>query len=246
MDIGNLLKAAVVCVPMVCVSSPVLAQDKPLPYSINIDDPFNDPAQPRLSAPALDSPQAFSTDRPFIYKPIVPCRIADTRNADPQVVTAFGGAGLQTGVTRGFWGWAGDDCVGCYSAFGGSDQWCGVPSLAGAIHVNITVVSPRGNGFLRVWPNNAPDGEPGATVFAWRPGFGMTNALTFPICSDATESTKVDINGVLYASCLTIPGDANSGIVDFFVKIYSEQAEHIVMDVLGYYEPLEEWTPINP
>jgi hypothetical protein len=250
MDVINMLKAAAVCFPLVCAGPHGWAQDKPLPYSGDIDDPFNDPALPRLSAPALDSPQAFSLDKPFIYKPITPCRVADTRFSDPQVVTAFGGAGLTTGVTRGFWGWAGDDCADeggdCYAAFGGSSTTCFVPSLAGAIHVNITVVDPKGSGYLRVWPNNAPGGEPNATVFAWRKGFGMTNALTLPICSDATESEKVNINDVLYASCLAVPGNTSSGIVDFWVKIYSKFAENILIDVLGYYEPLEEWTTVNP
>ena len=69
----------------------------------------------------------------------------------------------------------------------------------------------------------------------------MTNAGTITICSDATEDSQVEIGGVLYPNCV----DGGGGIVDFWVKIYSNVAEDITIDALGYYEPLEEWTPIN-
>mgnify|MGYP001821078878 CR=1 FL=1 len=155
----------------------------------------------------------------------------------------FGGNGFdgQDGETMGFWGWAGEG--GTYEDFGGNPGPCGIPSLATAIHVNITVVDPKGKGYLRVWPNNTT--EPGATIFAWNPGFGESNAATFPICSDGTESLDAEFTGgVTLPDCPYAPGDYRYPI-DFFMKIYSEFAENIVVDAFGYYEPLDARTQPN-
>ena len=57
--------------------------------------------------------------------------------------------------------------------------------------------------------------QPAATVFAWRPGFGMTNAVTIPLCSEATPALDCTY--------------------DFNVKIYLAPQEDLVIDVLGYY-----------
>ena len=136
-----------------------------------------------------------------------PCRLADTR-FDSQG-GAFGG-----GSVRGFRAWPESIDL---SSFGGSAIGCGIPGSATAIHVNFTIVDPVASGYLRAWQFDQP--EPVATVFAWRPGFGMTNAVTIPLCSEATPELNCTY--------------------DFNVKIYLAPQEHLVIDVLGYYSGWE-------
>jgi len=245
MNAKNLLKLAIVGVSLTCIGFPAAAQVKPRPNGMIVP---SDPSFNQLSAPALDGPQTLNVSVPSVYVPITPCRLADTRrfpNGSGGTAQApFGGLGLGTGETMGFWGWAGEG--GTYEDFGGQAfkgenvSPCGIPSLATAIHVNITVVDPKGKGYLRAWPNNTT--EPGATVFAWNPGFGESNAATIPICSDGTESLDSDFPDGL-GGTVTLPDcpaldEAGVKIpVDFWMKIYSEKKENIVVDAFGYYEP---------
>ena len=244
MNAKNLLRLTIVGVSLTCIGLPAAAQVKPRPFGpvVPIGPSFN-----QLSAPALDGPQTLDVSVPSVYVPITPCRIVDTRKfPDGSGGTAqapFGGLGLGTGETMGFWGWAGEG--GTYEDFGGQAfkgenvSPCGIPSLATAIHVNITVVDPKGKGYLRAWPNNT--GEPGATIFAWNPGFGESNAATIPICSDGTESLDSDFpdglgGTVTLPDCPAFDGDGIKVPVDFWIKIYSQFPENILIDAFGYYE----------
>ena len=221
----------------VCFASPsVLSQGKGTPLPVG-----------GVSNDGLDSPQAVDLSMPLVYRAIKPCRLADTRPEKNPDVLAFGGLGVSTaGERKGFWGWAGSDCADeagrtCYERFGGSPEYCGIPSSAAAVHVNISVVSPGGPGYMRVWPNSGTneEPEPTATIFSWRAGFSMTNAANISICSSTTESRDSPIfaiNGVPYPYC---HNDDDTDIVDFWVKIYSDVPENIVIDALGYYEPLD-------
>jgi hypothetical protein len=237
MNAKNLLRLTMLGVSLTCIGLPVTAQVKPRPYSFVPLEPI----AAQLSAPALDGPQTLDVSVASVYVPITPCRLLDTRffpnGSGGTAPSPFGG-----GDTRGFWGWAGDG--GTYEDFGGQAYIaddvspCGIPSLATAIHVNITVVDPTATGFLRTWPNNTT--EPGATIFAWNPGFGESNAATIAICSDGTESQKYDWpNGdgttTRFADC---PDSAeHNNPIDFLIKIYSTKPQNIVIDALGYYEP---------
>jgi hypothetical protein len=234
MNAKNLLRLTILGVSLTCIGLPVTAQVKPRPYYFAPLEPM----AAQLSAPALDGPQTLDISVPSIYVPITPCRILNTLNF-PDGAAPFGGLGLGVGDTRGFWGWAGPE--GTYEDFGGNTGPCGIPSLATAIHVNITVVDPKGKGFLRTWPNNVA--EPNATIFAWNPGFGESNAATISICSDGTESEKYDWNppNPPFADCPDASGN-HLYPVDFWIKIYSEFAENIVIDAFGYYEPLNART----
>ncbi|MDB4543033.1 hypothetical protein N9241_02200 [bacterium] len=214
-------------VALATISLQAAAQSKPLPEYIG---PIA-PGDPSLSAPSVDAGQALDVSVKSNYYPITPCRLADTRFIpDGAGGTEEDPFGQQE--TRGFWGWAGEG--GSYEDFGGFAGECGIPSTATAVHVNFTIVAPKGNGYLRTWPNNVD--EPNATVFAWDPGFGASNAVTVAICSDSTESTEADFGGVTYANCPDDPSNP-TGIIDFWVKIYGQKKENLVIDALGYYAP---------
>ena len=245
MNAKNLLRLTILGVSLTCIGLPAAAQVKPRPYFYAPLEPM-DPAAGQLSAPALDGPQTLDVSVASVYVPITPCRLLDTRffpdGSGGTAQAPYGGLGLgNDGETRGFWGWAGPE--GTYEDFGGNPGPCGIPSLATAIHVNITVVDPKGKGYLRAWPNNTT--EPNATIFAWNPGFGESNAATISICSDGTESDTYDWNppNPEFADCPDSP--AHNYPVDFWIKIYSEFAENIVVDAFGYYEPLDARTQPN-
>ena len=213
MALKNTLSYALLALPLAIVGVQAAAKSKPPPAGF-VPTAASDPG---LSAPSVDAGQALDVSVRSSYYPITPCRLADTRYT-PGGETPFG-----QGETVGFWGWAGDGCeeFGCYESFGGSTEQCGIPSTATAIHVNFTIVAPKGNGFLRAWPNNVD--EPGATVFAWDPGFGASNAVTVAICSDSTEDTDAIFYGELYANCPDpfFPTE----IADFMVKIYGDRKD---------------------
>ena len=69
---------------------------------------------------------------PYSYYGIAPCRIIDTRNANGPV----GGPALANGTPRDF------PIV----------NQCGVPSTAKAVTLNVTLVSPTVDGFLKIYP----------------------------------------------------------------------------------------------
>lgn len=190
-----------------------------------------------LSAPSsLDSPSAaLNVSVDSIYVPITPCRLVDTRRFWPSgapapISSPFGGL-WPLGETLGFWAWN-DQPGDNYLAYGGYDGRCGgngIPREATAVHVNFTIVSPQGDGYLRAWANGA--NEPLATMFAWDAGFGVSNAGTVPICSDGTTG------GDFETQCAS-PDPQKPGVTDdFMVKIYSQQPEQLVIDAFGYYKP---------
>jgi hypothetical protein len=202
-------------------SVPSLAQ-RTVPSYVGPLEALDAPAAMAASTPTIGEVQSLNVSVPSVYVPIIPCRLADTRYFESGS-TPFGGLGFGAGETLGFWGW--DDWAVSYEFFGGNSDGCGIPGTATAIHVNFTVIGPKGRGYLRTWPNNA--NEPMATLFAWSPGFGVSNAGTIAICSETTESEGSN-------ACQ----DSYGNIVDFWVKIYSEEAEHIAIDAFGYYTPL--------
>lgn len=251
MNARQLINAVLLGTPIALWTLQVSAQVKNPPRNLQPLEALEVYSYSELSAPALDGTQsAIDVSVASVYVPITPCRIGDTRRwpdgGGGTFKNPFGGNGLQgqDGETMGFWGWAGPFCefddgspsgnplpVGerCYESFGGSATTCGIPSNATAVHVNFSVTSPQGKGYLRVWPYGVE--EPGATLFAWNPGFSQTNAGTISICSDGTTG------GDFLNECEIII-DNESSIIDFYVKIYSEQPENIVIDAFGYYRPL--------
>ncbi len=106
-------------------------------------------------------------DRDFVYTPVAPCRVVDTR---------FGGGGvIPAGGTRSF------DVHGNVAGQGGNPAGC--PSPRGeprAVHINVTVVPVGGSGFVKVYPFNTS--EPNASLVNFTAGTNIANAATVQTC----------------------------------------------------------------
>lgn len=93
---------------------------------------------------------------------VIPCRLLDTRQSSPL------GSGSQLTFA-----------VAGISAFA-----CGIPANAKALSVNITVVSPTGDGFISVFPGNYP--VPVASTINFGAGQTRTNNAILPLSSDGS------------------------------------------------------------
>ena len=129
------------------------------------------------------------------FVPIIPCRIADTRNAAGD----FGGPYIAGVTTR---------------SIPIQSSSCNIPATAAAYALNVTVVPHTGLGYLTVWPTGQTqplastlnsDGRVKANA-AIIPA-GINGAVSF-YASDDTDLV-LDINGYF------IPASGNSGL-DFF------------------------------
>lgn len=116
------------------------------------------------------------------FYPVVPCRVADTRNPNGP----FGGPEMEAGATRSF----------AIPAGG-----CGIPSSAAAYSLNVTVVPDVVLGYLTAWPTGAPQPYV-STLNSWD-GRVVANAAIVPAGSGGaisiyvTNRTEVilDVNG---------------------------------------------------
>jgi sugar lactone lactonase YvrE len=118
---------------------------------------------------------------PFLFVPVPPCRIADTRNPNG----SFGGPSLPSGGTR---------------SFPIPSSSCGIPSTAAAYSLNVTVVPGGALGYISMWPTgqaqplvstlNSLDGRVKANAAIVPAGKGAVSVFA----SDATN-VILDING---------------------------------------------------
>ena len=121
----------------------------------------------------LESDDIFTlgdTDKDFVYTPVKPCRIIDTRNA---------GGKIASGDSRAFLVYGNG---GQMAAQGGNSAGC--PSPRGeprAVHINIVAVNSVASGWLTVWPTGT--GMPLAGVLNYYPGRTdpISNAFTVKI-----------------------------------------------------------------
>jgi hypothetical protein len=131
---------------------------------------------------------ASAAAQPYQYYPLTPCRVVDTRNANG----VDGGPALTPGYpTRDF-------------AIRG---YCGVPSAARAVSVNLAIVSPTANSWLELWPS------------------GLTRPFTATINFAATDAALS--NGAI------VPLSTNTQ--DLTVLNASGNV-HLVIDVTGYFQ----------
>ncbi len=117
---------------------------------------------------------------------LTPCRLADTRDA----VGPFGGPALQAGATRSF-------------VMVGS---CGIPTVADAIAVNITVTQPTAPGHVIIYPLGVP--LPTTSTINYSAGQTRAN----------NAIVQVGANGSIAATC-----GQSSGTT------------HFIVDVVGYF-----------
>jgi hypothetical protein len=119
------------------------------------------------------------------FKPVTPCRVADTRNANG----AFGGPFLAGQAPA--------------RSFVIPNSACGIPATAQAYSVNMTVVPHGLLGFLTVFPCNTANQPPLASTLNSIDGRVKANAAIVPagiggaLCTFATNDTDlvIDING---------------------------------------------------
>jgi len=130
------------------------------------------------------------------FIPIAPCRIADTRNP----TGAFGGPELAGGATR---------------TFNVPQSDCGIPSMAAAYSLNVTVVPIISLGYLTIWPAGQAqptvstlnsDGRVKANATITPAG---TNGGVSVYASDATQFI-LDIDGYF------VPAGTNSSGLEFY------------------------------
>jgi hypothetical protein len=118
---------------------------------------------------------------PFLFVPVTPCRIADTRNPNG----SFGGPSLPSGGTR---------------SFPIPSSSCGIPSTAAAYSLNVTVVPGGALGYITMWPTG--EAQPLVSTLNSLDGRVKANAAIVPagkgavsvFASDATN-VILDING---------------------------------------------------
>jgi N-acetylneuraminic acid mutarotase len=127
---------------------------------------------------------------PADFHTVTPCRVVDTRNPDGPT----GGPVLAGGSTRAF------------PVTGGA---CGIPATALAVSVNLTAVGAVANGYLTLFPGDAP-GPPLASHVNFAAGVTRANNAVAALAGDGTGTIKVR-NG-------------------------SVGAVHFVLDVNGYFE----------
>jgi hypothetical protein len=116
---------------------------------------------------------------------LMPCRVVDTRDGVP----------LFSGTLRGF-------------QIAGT---CGVPPAAKAVALNVTVVGPTADGFVKLWPADLP--EPATSAINFGPA--MTRA------NNAMTALSVDGSGEIFVKAFL----ADGGPV------------HLILDVTGYMAP---------
>lgn len=119
---------------------------------------------------------------PFNFYAITPCRVLDTRLPNgPQ-----GGPIITGNTTR---------TINVQSV-------CGVPLLAKAVVVNVTVVSPAGQGYLTLWPSD--QAKPTVAAIVFNAGQLISNGLLVPLAAAtpdlsiyafATTHVVVDVTG---------------------------------------------------
>lgn len=129
-------------------------------------------------------------DKDYIFTPITPCRIADTRLA---------GGMILANQTRDFLG-----SGASFLSQGGSDSSCGLPAAPASLVMNTTVVDPLAPGYLTVFMTGRP--RPLAASLNYATGQIVNNQMIavislsgqssgFSLYSYATTHVVIDVVG---------------------------------------------------
>jgi hypothetical protein len=140
-----------------------------------------------LASALFVADRAAAQSGPYQYYPLSPCRVVDTRGAN----ATNGGPAFGPNTTRNF------------SIRG----FCGVPTTAKAVSMNITVTQSSAGGWLTVWPS-------GGT----RPVVSMINFQA---------SDPALANGVIVGLSTSTQD----------LSVYnSSGAVHVIIDVTGFFQ----------
>lgn len=148
-----------------------------------------------LVAAILLTVSVASAAGPFQFYSVTPCRIADTR---PGMGFAglFGPPALAGGVDRFF----------------PITLQCGIPNDAKAVALNVTVVSPTLEGFIKIWPSNQV--KPAVSTINFAAGEpAIANGAIVPLAVDNQGNTLAGNQiGVVYGTA--VPGGSTNLILD--------------------------------
>jgi hypothetical protein len=131
---------------------------------------------------------------PYQFFSVTPCRIVDTRG--PTGVT--GGPALNNGSPRGF-------------PIDVAPAACGIPSTAKAATLNVTMVQPTQDGFLKIWPFNTPSPVV-STINALAGEPAIANGAIVPLTSDPSFNITVSYGTAVPGTC------------------------HVILDITGYFQ----------
>ena len=130
---------------------------------------------------------ALAQSGPFQYYPLTPCRVVDTRGA----VSTNGGPVFGTNSTRNFQ----------------MRGFCGVPTSAKAVSLNVTVTQATQPSYLTVWPS------------------GLTQPVVSMLNFEATDPALA--NGIIVG--------VSTNTQD--LSVYNNFGNvHVIIDVTGYFQ----------
>jgi len=162
-----------------------------------------------LLAGLLLAPAALAGG-PYVVHTLSPCRVVDTREANP-ALSSFSGERLAPDETVSFF------VTGNRIDGQGGEDDCGVPDTATGVFLNVTAVRPQGSGAAGY-----------LTLYPW--GEDPPTASTINYKADTLSIA----NGVLVPLC-----EPTGGACDFDLNVYNftSLAVHLVIDVTGYLTP---------
>jgi hypothetical protein len=149
---------------------------------------------PPDAEPGLESIQESLPTEPLPFIGIAPCRLVDTRIAT--LPADCGPPRLSAGAARSF-------------VLTGQAH-CSVPSAAQAISINVTAVSPAGNGNIRVYPADAT--VPNVSTVNFRQGQNTANAAIVALAANGAVTALasvdtdliIDVNGYFGGTLQTL------------------------------------------
>jgi hypothetical protein len=158
------------------------------------------------TATILDDDSGGALPRQKVYT-VSPCRVVDTRGADPQLST-FSGDRLAPGETVSFF------VTGNLINGQGGAAICGIPPEATGVFANVVAVRPQGSAmsnYLTVYPYG--ESRPLASTVNYPADItALANGVLVPLCDPAAATCDYDLN----------------------VYNYTNLAVHLVIDVTGY------------
>ena len=136
---------------------------------------------------AVFASTALAQSGPFQYYPLTPCRVVDTRGANgTNSGPVFGSNTTRNFQMRGY---------------------CGVPTSAKAVSLNVTVTQATQPSYLTVWPS------------------GLTQPIVSMINFEATDPALA--NGIIVG--------VSANTLD--LSVYNSSGNvHVIIDVTGYFQ----------
>ena len=127
------------------------------------------------------------------YTPVVPCRLVDTRNVGGQI---------GSNSSRDFRVWVSS---GGFGAQGGANTNCNIPADPVAVVVNLTAVTPAGNGNFIAYPTGTPTFT---SVLNYQAGINaLANGAIVPAClPNCTNQLTIATNGAGADAVIDIVG----------------------------------------